>query len=303
MNYSQQWQEQGYLIVRQAFDADRIKALFEVCESVYDQWKRESTKDGEPYGFCYGPKAWVLIHLNHPKYHRQHPEWLPRLLNAVADPLALQILSDCFREKAVMMQANYYVDPPSEGWTGIWHRDCQFYPGIDEAKQRIAVAEEADPPRELHMHIPLVKTAATEVVPGTHRRWDTDEEFHVRMKEPVDGKMPGALRIALEPGDLAFFHVNAIHRGLYPLGVPRRTIAVTYGRAAHPRKATAESMKAWRGYVATYQPWFQKPGYLDGCAPGTRHFFQRFIDIYQDSWKPEYLTELTPQLQEYFTKF
>lgn len=202
-----------------------------------------------------------------------------------------------------MMQINYYIDPPGETRIGGWHRDCQFFPGVDEEAQKRAIAEEADPPRELHMHIPLVPTQATEVVPGSHNRWDTPEEHQIRTKDATSDKMPGRLVIQLQPGDLAFFHVNALHRGMYHKGVRRRTIAVTFGRASHPRKATPEMMKQWRGYVATYQPWFLKQGYLDGCAPSTRAFFQRFVDVYRDSWKPEYLKELTPQLQEYFTKF
>ncbi len=303
MNYVDPWKEQGYLIVRNAFGADRIRRLLETCESAFEQWKRESTKDGEPMGYCYGPSAWVLIHLNHPKYHRQHPERLPCLLDAVADPLALQILGEIFREDAVMMQINYYIDPPGETRIGGWHRDCQFYPGMDEAAQQRAIADEADPPRELHMHIPLVPTRATEVVSGSHNRWDTAEEHRIRTKDATSDKMPNRLVIELQPGDLAFFHVNSIHRGMYFQGVKRRTIAVTFGRASHPRKATADMMKQWRGYVATYQPWFLKPGYLDGVAPGTRAFFQRFVDVYRDSWKPEYLRDLTPRLQEYFSKY
>jgi len=78
------------------------------------------------------------------------------------------------------MQINYYIDPPGETRIGGWHRDCQFFPGMDEEAQKRAVAEEADPPRELHMHIPLVPTHATEVVPGSHNRWDTPEEFQIR---------------------------------------------------------------------------------------------------------------------------
>lgn len=302
MNYTEQWKQQGYLIVRNAFKAERVAKLFETCESVLDQWKRESTKEGEPGGHCYGPKAWVLANLNHPKYHRQHPEGLPRLLDAVADPLVVRILGEIFREEAILMKANFYIDPPGEGWTGGWHRDCQFF-HKDEEKERHAVAEEGDPPRELHMHIPLVKTASTEMVPGSHRRWDTAEELLVRRKAAQSDKMPGALRIELEPGDLAFFHVNSIHRGLYPQGVLRRTITASYSRAAQPRKATAELMKQWKGFVVTYQPWFLKTGYLDGCTAGAKEFFQRFIDVYRDSWKPEYLNDLHPRLQEYFTKY
>jgi hypothetical protein len=303
MNYHQQWKGQGYLTVPKVFDADRVAKLYEVCESTFEQWKRESTKDNQPMGYCYGPTAWVLIHLNHPRYYQQHPEWLSRVLDAVAHPLAQQILRDIFGEDGIMMQINYYIDPPGETRIGGWHRDCQFFPGMDEEAQKRAIAEEADPPRELHMHIPLVPTHATEVVPGSHNRWDTPEEFQIRTKDSTSDNMPGRLAIQLTPGDLAFFHVNALHRGIYTHGVRRRTIAVTFGRASFARKPTAEMMKAWKGYVATYQPWFKKQGYLDGCSLVTRAFFQRFVDVYGDSWKPEYLKELTPQLQEYFTKF
>jgi len=303
MNYTEEWKKDGYLIVRGVFDAKRIADLYKCCESAFEQWKRESTKENQPNAYCYKPDAWVLIHLNHPRYYRQHPEWLPRVLDAVAHPLAQQILRDILGEHGIMMQINYYIDPPGETRIGGWHRDCQFFPGADEEAQKRAVAEEADPPRELHMHVPLVPTQATEVVPGSHNRWDTPEEFHIRTKDATSDKMPGRLAIELNPGDLAFFHVNALHRGMYIHGVKRRTIAVTFGRASFTRKPTAEMMKAWRGYVATYQPWFNKPDYLDGCQPGTRAFFERFVEVYRDSWKPEYLEPLHPELQKYLTEY
>ena len=154
------------------------------------------------------------------------------------------------------------------------------------------------------MHIPLVATAASELVPGSHRRWDTPEERRIRLHEPLCESMPGAKRLHLEPGDLAFFHVNTIHRGLYYQGVPRRTIAVTFSRKSQVRKATAELMKAWNGYVCTYQPWALKTGYLDGASDSTRELFGRFIETYRDSWKPEYLVpELGPLRQAYFTNY
>jgi len=197
----------------------------------------------------------------------------------------------------------YYIDPPGETRIGNWHRDSQFFRSGDEEAEHGDIIAEADPPREMHMHIPLVPTAASELVPGSHNRWDTPEERNIRLNDPVNGEMPGALRLNLEPGDLAFFHVNALHRGLYYQGVPRRTIAVTFSRQSEVRKATAETMKAWRGYIATYQPWLLKPGYLDGVSDSARELFERFIDTYRDSWKPEYLDELGAPRQAYFTEF
>ena len=307
MNYRKQWQDQGYLVVRGAFDATRISRLHEVCETAFGQWRRESSRESEPggnFGNYYGPKGWIMVHLNHPKYHRADPASLPCLLDAIAEPLGQTILRDLFQEEPLFAQANYYFDPPGETRIGDWHRDCQFFCPNDEDAERRSVVEEADPPRELHMHIPLVATAASELVPGSHRRWDTPEERRIRLHEPLCESMPGAKRLHLEPGDLAFFHVNTIHRGLYYQGVPRRTIAVTFSRKSQVRKATAELMKAWNGYVCTYQPWALKTGYLDGASDSTRELFGRFIETYRDSWKPEYLVpELGPLRQAYFTNY
>ena len=152
------------------------------------------------------------------------------------------------------------------------------------------------------MHIPLVPTAASEVVPGSHLRTDTAEEGRIRNEDPHSDEMPKSVRLRLEPGDLAFFHVNALHRGSYEKGVLRRTIAVTLNRAADPRSATAELMERRAGYVPSYQPWFLEPGYLDGCLPAAREFYHRFIDVYRDSWRPDYLKTLHPTLQGYYSK-
>jgi hypothetical protein len=304
MGYRETWNKQSYLKLPQVFSQDRVKRLYEICESVFEQWKADSTPDSEPMEYCYKPTAWALIHLNHPKYHQKEPGRVAELLNAVADPVVMGVINDVFADDAVMMQINYYIDPPGETRIGAWHRDCQFFPGVDLEGQKKVVAEEADPPRELHMHIPLIPSHATEVVPGTHNRWDTPEELHIRTKDATSDKMPGRLPIDLTPGDLAFFHVNAIHRGMYYVGVPRRTIAVSFGRVAYPRRATAEWLLNWKGYVCTYQPWFQKPGYLEGCTPEAKAFYGRFVETYQDTWKKEFLVpELGPKLIKYFTEY
>jgi hypothetical protein len=304
MGYREAWNKQSYLKLPQVFTRERVERLYAVCERSFEQWKREGTSDGEPMRYCYKPNAWCMIHLNHPKYHRQDPTGLADLLNAVADPAVMEVIREVFADDAVMMQVNYYIDPPGETRIGDWHRDCQFYPGVDMEGQKKAVMEEGDPPRELHMHIPLIPSHATEVVPGTHNRWDTPEELRIRTQDAKSEKMPGRLPIELVPGDLAFFHVNAIHRGMYYVGVPRRTIAVSFGRVAYPRLATPEWLLNWRGYVCTYQPWFEKAGYLDGCTPEARAFYERFIQTYRGTWKREYLLpELGPELIKYFTEY
>ena len=76
MNDTGQWQHDGYLVFLSAFDPMLIEQLREVCDGALGQWQRESVLEGEPGQRCYGPTAWIMLHLNHPKYHRQLPDRL-----------------------------------------------------------------------------------------------------------------------------------------------------------------------------------------------------------------------------------
>jgi len=288
MTPQEQWQRDGYAMLPGVLDSQAIADLYETCEHAFAQWQQTSNEDNQPGGFCYGPSAWVLIHVNHPGYYDGRRELLTRLLNAIATPAAIDLISDIFGEPALFEQANYYIDPPeipaSQG--GAWHRDCQFFAGGDHELEKKLFTEEADPPRELHMHIPLVPTSATGVVPGSHKRWDTPEEVCVRRNTP-HGDMPGGIRLPMEPGDLGFFHVNSIHRGYYEVGVPRRTIAVTFSAQSGHRPFDPARWQSSRGYIAPFQPWFAAPDYLEGCEPHAARLFERFIDRYSDQWTDE----------------
>ena len=59
-----------------------------------------------------------------------------------------------------------------------------------------------------------------ELVPGTHKRWDSEEEFNVRQE--IKGRVSSeslstGKKIKLSAGDLLLFSADMIHRGLYGL--------------------------------------------------------------------------------------
>ena len=300
-----QWHRDGYLVLRQVVDPTTLGALKEACDHALQQWRQTSTRENQPMGLCHGPDAWIMLHLNHAAYYRDRWELLGRILNAIAIPQAIEVITQIMHEPPVFMQANYYLDPPERptAMGGSWHRDCEFFSKGDKAVERATVMAEASPPRELHMHIPLVSTAATGVVPGSHVRWDTPQEAFARLNP--HGDMPGGIRLPMEPGDIGFFHVNSIHRGYYEVGVPRRTIAVSFGSRSRRRPFDVDWWKMTNGYVATYQPWCRVPHYLCGADPSTVRLFQRFIDCYGDQWTPQNLhpQSIGPARVEYYTKF
>lgn len=306
MTPREQWQRDGYFVLRNVLDPTTLGALREACEHALAQWRVESTPDNQPGGFCHGPSAWVMLHLNHIRYYKNRHELLGRVLNAIATPVAIDAITQIFEEPPAFMQANYYIDPPeiASDRGGRWHRDCEFFAYGKKDVERAMLLAEAQPPRELHMHIPLVPTAATGVVPGSHNRWDTPEEEYARAATPYS-YMPGGIRLPMTPGDIGFFHVNSIHRGYYEVGVPRRTIAVTFGALSKYRPFDVQWWKQVRGYVASFQPWCRTPHYLSGAEPHTVRLFQRFIDRYGDQWIPEnlYPESIGPARVDYYTKF
>ena len=59
-----------------------------------------------------------------------------------------------------------------------------------------------------------------ELVPGTHKRWDNDEEFNVRQEEKgrvSSENLSSGKKIKLAAGDLLVFSADMLHRGLYGL--------------------------------------------------------------------------------------
>ena len=293
---------EGYLIVREYLEPARVGRLLRIAESAIEQWKRESTQEGEPGGFSFSPQATFLFHLNHPKYFRGRLDDLAFLLDAVADPFPQAIMRAILNEEPYFEQASLFLHPENgEENFGAWHRDAQFFAGGDEERERRSIQEEAVPAREVHFHIPLVKSVATQVVPGSHLRWDTEEERGVRFRQdPFNETMPNGVVLEIDPGDIAFFHVNALHRGTYPKGYSRRTIHCTYGRASIPRPATRERIAERNGHYSTYQPWFKEPSYLAGVRPETHASFGHFIRETEQYWTRDGVADLPAAMQRYF---
>jgi ectoine hydroxylase-related dioxygenase (phytanoyl-CoA dioxygenase family) len=72
----------------------------------------------------------------------------------------------------------------------------------------------------LHLRVPIFDEPGMELIPGTHKRWDNEEEYNVRQEE--NGKVSSddisdGKQIPLEAGDLLVFSADMIHRGRYGL--------------------------------------------------------------------------------------
>ncbi len=123
-----------------------------------------------------------------------------------------------------LQKMDYYHEQTVRAWDGDWHRDSQLNQP-DPERERARVLETT----ALHVRVALCDDDRLEIVPGSHRRWDTEAELHIRKgARRTSAGMPHATRILLRGGDVCVFHAWSIHRGTYRRTPRRRTLDLLY---------------------------------------------------------------------------
>jgi hypothetical protein len=269
-----QWTREGYLVVRGLWDADRTERLRAICEAILAQWRQSDPQTGQPGG---GPDATSMRHLNHPGYFTHDPQAFREVMEAAADERVLAISRAILGEEPLFRCTSLFMNPTQTSMDGDWHRDTQFL--IPQESEERAFLERGMPEGEaIQLQIALVASEDIEFVPGSHLRWDTPEEYRIRLSEGRahcrSNAMPGGVRIGLQPGDAVAFNPFGLHRGRYHADKLRRTLMLTYTKRSQPRY----------DYFSD-QPWFLEPGYLEGLTPRARAFFETFIAVYAPFWR------------------
>lgn len=282
LDLRRQYLDEGFIFVRRLLPAERVQRLRVHAEHVLSQWRLGNPENGKQ-GIDH-PDATVLRHLNHPAYFEGRREWLVEILEIVADPEVLEVVGEVFDDEPLFRCTSLFFNPLEHGKDGNWHRDCQFTSKSEDEEREKFAAEVARIRNEgrvsgMQMQIALVPSEDSEYVPGSHLEWDSEDQYFIRQadgqKHNSSNLMPGAARMHQEPGDAAAFHAFGLHRGRYHADKFRRTLMLTY---------TAMSAAHTEDYF-TFQPWCLDSGYLDDVSPGTKKFFERFIDAYEPYWK------------------
>ena len=277
-----QWAELGYCLYRSLLSADEVDDLLRIAERVRRQWLLASAEDGKP-----GDRdRHNMRHVNHPGYFRDHPDDFVTLMNLIADERILGFARELLDGEPVFRATTLWFEPKTAHEDGSWHRDVQFM-NPDEAQQQSIITARSKP-GGIQLQIALVETSDNEYVPGSHLRWDTEEEYRIRL---ADGQansrandMPGAIRIHQRPGDALAFEALGLHRGRYHTDKRRRTLMLTY---TSDRERTFD-------YFSD-QPWILSSPLMTRLPDATRAFFQRFIDIYGDDLRTR--TAVAPQFR------
>jgi ectoine hydroxylase-related dioxygenase (phytanoyl-CoA dioxygenase family) len=217
-----QYNEKGYVILRNFFNNVEIALIGCHVDQIYNKWANENEAE------IYNQKLVNMHSLTSPEHFEDSPEQRVKFFEAIASVKLTELLDDIFGSGIHFHNTQLFFNPSNSSRLPYWHRDMQYSP-IDDSIQ----SAELHNMLILHVRIPLIKEKGVEVVTGSHKRWDIELEHNVRLE--INGHknsepLPNTALIDLSPGDILIFSAQMIHRGNYELNPSRKAFDLCVGK-------------------------------------------------------------------------
>ncbi|WDD99960.1 phytanoyl-CoA dioxygenase family protein [Thalassomonas actiniarum] len=193
----------GYFVVKGLFSKDELQKLRSVVLAFHASWQQKNAS-------FYAENAVNSAYLT----GREHLDEAGRkqLFRFIGSSRLMDIANSFMNRPPAFMNTQLFFDPVNKLQKNYWHRDPQYHLSVEQQQAALAGPDVA------HFRVPLVDEPGIELIPGSHKRWDTNEELEVRLEH--NGRknyhdLSGGVKVALAAGDLLVFSANMIHRGLY----------------------------------------------------------------------------------------
>ncbi|WP_022942390.1 phytanoyl-CoA dioxygenase family protein [Psychromonas hadalis] len=199
------YQDHGYFVIRNYFSISEISALREVVLKFHQAWKQDNAT-------FYREEAFNSSLITGSQYLASDDR--VTLFNFIGSKKMMNIVDAVIANNPAFMNTQLFFNPVNPQQKDFWHRDCQYDHDIEIQKQVIHETQ------VVHFRVPLFDELGMELIPGTHKRWDSEEEHNVRQEEKgceSHHELSGGKKIELAAGDLLVFSADMIHRGLYGL--------------------------------------------------------------------------------------
>jgi len=202
---SNEYQEQGYFVERNFFDQHEIHDLRTILLAFHQSWKHANAE-------FYAEKAINSAYIT----GTEHLDTCKRtqLFSFIASSKLMNTVTSTMKRRPTFMNTQLFFNPANPAQKNYWHRDPQYHLSIEQQKEALRG------PEVIHFRIPLTDEPGLELVPCSHRLWDTTEELDVRLENKGrknHESLSTGKSIKLQAGDLLVFSANMIHRGLYGL--------------------------------------------------------------------------------------
>lgn len=208
------YEENGYVVIKNFFKSENLKKLHSILLKFHESWKKENFE-------FYSSKAINSAYLTGTKHLDNQSRQM--LFKFIGSHRLMDVLSSIISEKPMFMNTQLFFNPINANQKNYWHRDPQYHLSVEEQKEALKG------PSVVHFRIPLMDEPGIELIPGSHKEWDTEEELEVRLER--NGRknyedMSSGVKISLEVGDLLIFSANMIHRGIY--GMDRLALDILF---------------------------------------------------------------------------
>lgn len=204
-HHAEHYQQHGYFVQRDFFTPQEIINLRQVILKFHKRWKEDN------HSF-YQEVAFNSSLITGSQYLNSDDRLT--LFNFISSKKILKLIEAVIDSQPAFMNTQLFFNPVNPELKDFWHRDCQYDHDIE--KQKLVIHET----QVVHIRVPLFDELGIELVPGTHNRWDNEEEYNVRQE--INGKvshdnLSSGQAIKLCAGDTLVFSADMIHRGLYGL--------------------------------------------------------------------------------------
>ncbi len=200
------YNEDGYIVEKGLFDSQELSAIQKILGDFHELWKADNAE-------FYQNNAINSAYITGIKYLGSSDR--QTLFQFIASKKIQAILGDVIPSNAAFLNTQLFFDPHNVDQKNYWHRDLQYLGASIEKQKKVLNSTNV-----IHFRIPLRQERGIELVPGSHKKWDTEVEFDIRTER--NGKkcfedLPTGKIEKIEPGDVLVFSANMIHRGLYGL--------------------------------------------------------------------------------------
>jgi ectoine hydroxylase-related dioxygenase (phytanoyl-CoA dioxygenase family) len=199
------YDEQGYFVLRDYFTMLEVSSLRNVILKFHELWKQDHQE-------FYREEAFNSSLITGSQYLASDDR--VQLFNFISSKKIMDVVESVIPNTPAFMNTQLFFNPVNPQQKDFWHRDCQYDHDVEGQKKAIQETQ------VLHLRVPLFDELGMELVPQTHKRWDSDEEFNVRQEKKgrvSSDDLSTGKKVKLAAGDLLVFSADMIHRGLYGL--------------------------------------------------------------------------------------
>lgn len=203
-----QWQEQGFLVLREVYSPEESKTLAVLAEDLALGRRPFPQKHIElnakvSAGVVQAEGLAAMHKIHHP--HLFNADFLAR----VRDPRVVDVVEELLGPDLLGIPSLFIFKPPRIGMGFPWHQDKAFFDQIFVTDTTVATSQAVDPS--------TVENGCLWVIPGSHREgvWQHDEQEEIHQSEyrqARDVDEGRAVPVEMDPGDVLFFQGYLLHK-------------------------------------------------------------------------------------------